>query len=636
MSLYSSLEYLKWYLLRGEVPPLWRLIPSKYRPTENAPRGISHIDDEKTPCWLNHEYEVAQVRNRGGTRNRFYGALVARDGTSTLTASVTPPEPAAGVSFDLLNTRHADEIEVSAEGTTEAGEQVHARTHLRTSDDEPWPIWSSNVIPVDLTFDEPVSEAELRVDVRRSPEPVPGSELTVPAVSIPDIRAASSPDTPVFLISVDSLRYDALPEFEPAVSALGPSAVVPADPWTQGHWTRPSHATMLSGTHPGTHGYVAGVGQLDDLTKVSPEVPMVAELLRDAGYRCAACVARMGVSPTVGFGRGFQSYEYVGRDWELDRSDASSSVEVMRKWLTAAVGPNGAGRNVFYFLHLFDPHYPYVRPARLESGGQVDIPEIIDFYRPNMEMDDFVTEARNGGQTYDEDSLRRIRAVYDRSVEHTGRELARLFEHMKQLGVFEDALIIVTGDHGEQFFDRGFAGHSTLRDENLRPAMVVKPSADSDLTVPDRANTIDFAPTICDVAGVEQPAGFAGDSWVSTPIEELDTRPRITEAIYGLEREWYTVAVQHDGLKAVFCWPGAFPHRPDLDTVEEPPEYEEFFRCPGGEDGSPVAASPTSAEREKLLTIVREFVGSAERGARGESVSVPDDVVERLENLGYR
>lgn len=636
MSIYSNLRYLKWYLSRGEIPPLWRLLSSEYRPTENAPRGILNIDDEEIPYWIDHEYEVAQVRNKGGARNRFYGALVARDGTHTLTANVSPPEPAAGILFDLLNTRHADHIEVSAEGMTEAGEQIHTRTFLQTSDDEKWPIWSSNVVPVDLTFDEPVSEVKLQIDIQRSPEPVPGSESTDPAISIPNIRASSSPDTPIFLISVDSLRYDALREFDPAISALGPSAIIPEDPWTQGHWTRPSHATMLSGTHPGTHGYVAGIGQLDDLTKVSPEVPMVAELLRSTGYRCAASVARIGISPTVGFGRGFQSYEYIGRDWELDRSDVSTSVEAMRKWLTATVGPNRAGRNIFYFLHLFDPHFPYLRPARLESGEEVDIPEIIDFYTPNLEMDDFVTEAKKEGQTYDEESLKRIRAAYDRSVEHTGRELVRLFEHMKQLGVFEDALIIVTGDHGEQFFDRGFAGHSTLRDENLRPAMVVKPPADNDLTVPDRANTIDFAPTICDVAGVEQPAAFAGDSWASTPAEEFATRPRITEAIYGIEQEWYTVAVQYDGLKAVFCWPGSFPHRPSLDSVEAPPEYEEFFRRPDGGDSPPVTVPPSSAEREELLTIVREFVGSADRGTRGESVSIPDDVVERLENLGYR
>ena len=632
MSLRSNLEYLRWFISRGEVPPVWRLIPSEYRPSENPPRGIARVADEEIPPWIDTQCSASHVSNQTGSQNEYYGALVAPEGECSLEATVTPPDPAVGLSFHLLNTRHADRISIVAEGTTVDEAKTRTTASLRTNED----FWLSNAVPVDLEFDDPVTELTLEVDFDRSPLPVPGAESTRPAVSVPSVGTPSPDGPPVFLISVDSLRYDALAELEPAIEALGPDAVIPADPWTQGHWTRPSHATMLTGTHPGTHRYVASVQQLGDIKQVSPEVPMVSELLRDHGYRCAACVARSGLSPKLGFGRGFQSYTVRNRDWKLDTETASTSIEEVRKWLDAAVGPDGAGRNVFYFLHLFDPHYPYLPPARLRSNDDVDLPEILEYYDEHVDMEDFVTEAQGSDNTYDPSTLERLRGLYDRSVRYVAGELARLFEHMKKLGIFDDALVIVTGDHGEQFFERGFMFHETLRDENLRPGMVVKPPHGSDMSVPDRANTIDFAPTICEVAGVDPAPEFAGQAWGSTPDETLANRPRVTEAIHGIDQEWYTIAVQHDGTKAIFCWPSAFPERPDAETVDEAPEHAEFYERGTDPSGTPEAVSPDEAERGRLLDLARSFVGSAQRGEAGRSVTVSNEVVDRLEDLGYR
>jgi len=202
-----------------------------------------------------------------------------------------------------------------------------------------------------------------------------------------------------FLISVDTLRYDVIDLFKPVVEAIGSSAVVPEEPRTQGHWTRPSHATMLTGTHPGTHGYVGGGRNANQIQGISPGVPRLPEILSETGYQCSACVGMHTLSPKYGFGRGFQSFVHQQRDYGKDGKTASSNVKQALRWLKDAAGQNGNGTNLFYFLHLFDPHYPYLPPISLKSGDEIDIPEIVEFKNNRLElgMDDEVTEMRRGG-----------------------------------------------------------------------------------------------------------------------------------------------------------------------------------------------------------------------------------------------
>jgi arylsulfatase A-like enzyme len=618
----------KWHIQRGEIPPLWELIPNRYQPASQLP-GLRKVDENQRRAWVDHEYEVTTVTYEDW--NNYYAALLPTDEGGGLTATLNPPEPVDSVSFHLLNTHNADAIEATATGFTDDGDTVRSRAFFRKHNE----FWTSDTVPVQLSFESPVTKVDLEVKITGGEDNTPSGYIGTPTISAPSVQNADGSETPVFLITVDTLRRDAIDAFELVIDALGASAVIPEEPWTQGHWTRPSHATMLTGTHPGTHGYVAGINTPDQVQKLSSEIPRLPEMLSEAGYQCSACVGQGTITPKYGFGGGFQSFVCRQRDYEEDHETAASNVNQARQWLEDAVGQDGSGTNIFYFLHLFDPHYPYLPPISLNSGDKIDIPEIVEFKDTRLAMEDDVTELRRGGETFREDALERIRSTYERAVEETAEELVRLIEWLKRKGVFDDAFIIITGDHGEMFFERGFAQHTTLHDENLSPLMMIKPPADSDLYVPDKADTIDFAPTICDVAGVESAEEFAGDSWVTTPKERLETRPRVAESI---QDDWYSIAVQDGGCKGIFYWPTAFPDRPKPSTVEEPPEHVEFYdpevvRKDPGQSG----IIPSEDEREKLLEIARSFVlDSSESSGTGESVSVSDSTMSRLESLGYK
>lgn len=68
---------------------------------------------------------------------------------------------------------------------------------------------------------------------------------------------------------------------------------------------------------------------------------------------------------------------------------------------------------------------------------------------------------------------------YSKSVKYTSEQIARLLRYLKTQELFDESLIIVTGDHGEEFGERGFFSHSSLYDMNIRPFMAVKPPVDS-------------------------------------------------------------------------------------------------------------------------------------------------------------
>jgi len=623
-------QVAKQYIMQGEVPPVWELLPDSISPSSN-PSILQPVDNSYVPSWVHHDMKEKTIRNAGSPTQEYYTALFPADNSTTLQFHLDPPQKITGVGFELLNTNHADSIDVAAveQPSTDDSREIDRSSFSNHSD-----FWQSNAIPVELEFDGPIAKLDISVSFNGFDSPSVSLPISrKPAVSVPGVHINSDSMPPIFLITVDTFRYDALEYFRPVLDALGPRTTVPKEPRTQGHWTRPSHATMLSGTHPGTHGYVAGIGNREQISKVSKDVPFFPEELAESGYRCSACVSQGTIDASYGFGRGFQSYGNKRCDWKKRKEDAATTITRSRQWLRRVATEHDTS-NIFYFMHLFDPHYPYLPPEIIGTIDEVDIPKIIQFKQERKAMEDWVTEARQGGESFDQDALDRMKTCYRQSVEYTANELVVFINCLKRIGLFDDALIIVTGDHGEEFFERGFAQHSTLRDRNIRPGMVIKPPKKNDMTIPKKTDTIDFAPTICDISGANKPSDFAGVSWVSGEKESFQDRVRLTELI---SPEWYQVAAQIKGIKGIFCWPSSFPKRPKTSTILETPEYSEFYK-PEVARTSPDSAwvDPTREKKEQLLQAARQFA-HMESPTRGDTASeLSDETEERLEDLGYR
>jgi arylsulfatase len=204
--------------------------------------------------------------------------------------------------------------------------------------------------------------------------------------------------------------------------------------------------SMLTGLVPSLHGATKW-------EKLSTSVDYLPELLGGSGYRAAGVVSWVYLSQAYGFERGYDSYQVLDRP-RLDI--IGRAIEELHR---------GRGQPQFLFAHLWDAHWPYLPQeedlARL-GGRPRDISSLLEFIR----------EAK---PTKDDRELEEIVRLYDAEIASADRELGRLFREMKRLGLWENALLVITSDHGEAFREHGHWQHSqTLYDELTRVPLIVK------------------------------------------------------------------------------------------------------------------------------------------------------------------
>jgi choline-sulfatase len=287
--------------------------------------------------------------------------------------------------------------------------------------------------------------------------------LTLAAVACSKEKAGSAsvtaPRPSILLVTLDTTRADAIgPEAPgaetPAFNALAARSLRFRYAYATAPQTLPSHASMLTGLYPGGHGVHENARYL------SPSHPLVAERLREAGYRTAAFVSAYPLARAFGLARGFEVYDDELADGRAERS-ATETADRVIGWL------RGAGSDpIFLWVHFFDPHYPYEPPepfrARFEGNP----------YRGEIAAMDA--------------QLGRVVAEFER--------LAR-----------GPVAILVAGDHGESLGEHGEAQHGKLLYQGVMrvPLLIAGPGVDpavSDAPVSIRR----IFHTILDWAGVDR------------------------------------------------------------------------------------------------------------------------------------
>jgi arylsulfatase A-like enzyme len=302
------------------------------------------------------------------------------------------------------------------------------------------------------------------------------------------------PAVRVVLITLDTLRYDSFAGTEnhrtdmPRTRAWAGGAARFDRFYAATSSTQPTHATLFTGLHPWEHGVTSNVSILAD------ERVTLAERLHDAGFGTYAVVASFPVHRRFGFAQGFDVYRDEfdlgkrGGGWGDAVGDPDAPLYSLAQSVTdtAIELLDAAGeRRQFLWVHYFDPHEPYgdtgegmtLAPREVQATG------------------------RHGDSHA---AVARARELYDADVSFLDTHLERL---LLRLAAEEDAFethVVLTSDHGEAFGESGSVGHG----KRLIPATVHVPTAiRSPLASPgirsDVASTVDLAPTLLALAGVE-------------------------------------------------------------------------------------------------------------------------------------
>ncbi|WP_246988690.1 sulfatase-like hydrolase/transferase [Halorientalis marina] len=423
----------------------------------------------------------------------------------------------------------------------------------------------------------------------------------------------------MFLISIDSLRYDYLDALDPVLRALGDETIVPTEPRVQGTATQQSHGSMLTGTHPSIHGLAHDT--------IDAGLPTIAELLAADQYRCSACVSTGNLSPGFGFDRGFHRYEHQEMDWETRVFNARSIVDTAIDWLETDLE---AGHRVFQFIHLFDAHYPYTPSPPVSTESNIDFDLSDRTLSLAAELQDTQMEPIDVADTpLLEGDVERWQRNYRRSLRYIADQLTHFVHVLGQQGILDESLVILTGDHGEEFFEHGYVFHNSLHDENIRPGMAIKPPLSAEFTVPDRPDAVDFMPTIATLAGIETPAVCGGQAWQQSDR----ATDRITER---LTPDAYQIAVELQGEKAIFTYESNYPAPPTDEQIADGPREIEYYELRGEVPREQSMPTPTVATEEAFRDVAERHIGASRRERVGDTKTVSESVKRRLSELGYK
>lgn len=329
----------------------------------------------------------------------------------------------------------------------------------------------------------------------------------------------------LILCTVDALRADYLPLYDPAAPAKTPAleafareAVLFKKAYSQASWTKPSYGTMFTGRYPGGHGATTKTAML------SPDVPTLAGILAEAGYHTQGFTNNPNTTSVFGFDRGFSGYVEMKPSALLGAPPSAVSLslyQVLRKVYLAVEGKVRRGklrvtnfyqpaeavtdtaldwvdgearpkdRPFYLYLHYMDTHDPFMDHSRPGVG----------YARARME--------NPAPEKFLEPMLR----AYTSEIEYLDGHLGRLFDGLRERGLWDNTVIVFVSDHGEEFFDHGGWWHGqTLHEELVRVPLAVKLPQDAQggQVNGHLARLVDLAPTFLGLAGLPPAEGMSG------------------------------------------------------------------------------------------------------------------------------
>lgn len=291
------------------------------------------------------------------------------------------------------------------------------------------------------------------------------------------------PPQNVLLVTIDTLRADHLGCYgygsarTPNIDRLAGESVVFDNATTAVPLTLPSHATIMTGVYPPTHGVRDNGGfYLDDRWET------LAEFLKSRGFATGGFISAFVLDRRWGIAQGFEEYY---DHFELSKFKMVSLDSVQRRgdetlrhaleWIDR----NG-NRRFFAWVHFYDPHTPYDPPEPFASA---------------------FTERPFG--------------LYDGEIAFVDSLIGEMRRHLEERGLLDTTLLVLTADHGESLGDHGETGHGFfIYDATTRVPLIVRAPGFAHRRIAGQVRTIDLYATICGALGLQPPAQVEGSNLV--------------------------------------------------------------------------------------------------------------------------
>jgi arylsulfatase A-like enzyme len=409
-----------------------------------------------------------------------------------------------------------------------------------------------------------------------------------PAAGSAARRGAPAARPSLILVTIDTLRADRvggtgrLAGLTPHLDRLAARGVKFAEAFTDVPLTFPAHVSIMTGLYPSRHG-----ARDNGSFVLGSDAVTLAERLHDAGYHTAAFVASYVLARSFGLGQGFDDYvdriEVAGSRYafsDLQRRGAEVAGDALA-WVTRAAAADD--RPIFLWMHLYDPHSPYEAPKAF--------------------ADKFPG------------------APYNAEVAAADWAAGYLIDGLPPR-IRDNALVIVTGDHGESLGEHGEPEHGIfLYDATLHvPLIIAGAGWPAGRTVTEQVRHIDLVPTVLDVLGLPHDADLPGMS-----LRAVADGAARDQATLSYAESWFQRL--HFGwseLRAVRSgdWKYIAAPRPELyDLRHDPAEAHNLIR------ERTAVASRLAEELDRI--------GRPSETALAAEHKMDAATVERLRSLGY-
>jgi arylsulfatase A-like enzyme len=412
-------------------------------------------------------------------------------------------------------------------------------------------------------------------------------------------------DPNIVLISIDTLRRDHLSTYgyrkktSPFLDTLAGESAVFNNAIAQAPYTVTSHITMMTSLWPSTHQILTH----DYQDRLLPQV------LKAWGYQTAGFTGGGQVSAVYGFDRGMDVYDFEGGRSEVIFPKAT-------EWIAKTLG-----NPFFLFLHTYDVHMPYEPPPPYDS-----------LFDPAY--DGVVGRWTEGCVVIDESALfNRILDLYDGEIRYVDAQIQRVVQFLREKGLYENTMLIITSDHGEEFMEHGtMACHAhTLYNELLLIPLIIKfPKGQwAGRTILDPVALNDLMPTVLGSIDIPVPSHSQGESlldYLEGKVKRDRQRPIFSEQVVIRDDPRIEVSIQTLSEKY-------------YQKLDLPGEYYDLISDP--------AEKHSLAEIQKkrvsgLVKTIREYISANTKLAKlgsetqgGRSQEIDKRTVEKLKALGY-
>lgn len=445
----------------------------------------------------------------------------------------------------------------------------------------------------------------------------------------------------VILFSIDTLRADGLSCYgnprltSPNIDSLSTDGIVFRNVVAPSSWTLPSHMSLMTSLYPSVHQCEVLPKWVETIERLNDHWVTLPEILKGFGYYTAAFTDGKMLGPVYNFDQGFEICDDSGKGIEKIAQKAI-------RWLE----DYSSEKPFFLFLHCYDVHR--YRPP--EETEEFFVGEYSGKLKKLRQKGNSLELRVNSNKFYQltEEDVRYLKDLYDAEIYKTDSEFGKILLYLKRNDMYDDTVIIITSDHGEEFWEYGRTGHGWSLHQNVLkvPLIIKSPTfSDSHLTLKQFVGLIDVAPTILDILDIPIPNEHQGISLqplIEQGTSQYQDRSFIAEAShlgnqkclisggYSYLFDQYPPVGEDifDWERFVYVWRNILHYSDNslFDLVNDPLEKENILSN---------KTELAEEMRRGLLNEVRENLERSTGITSTETTTIDEETREHLKSLGY-